>query len=127
MSGSVRSTLSMGTRPDFSEREQKFGTSLKSDFEQMSVEDLWHIRDELTQILSKKLNEEKGRLEKRLSELSGDPIVNRPKDARRPYPEVQQKYRDPANPTRTWSGRGRQPGWVIAHLESGKKLEELLI
>lgn len=27
----------------------------------------------------------------------------------------------------TWSGRGRQPGWVKAHLEAGGKLEDLLI
>lgn len=28
---------------------------------------------------------------------------------------------------RTWSGRGRQPGWVKEHLEVGGKLEDLLI
>lgn len=27
----------------------------------------------------------------------------------------------------TWSGRGRQPGWVKAHLGAGGKLEDLLI
>lgn len=28
---------------------------------------------------------------------------------------------------RTWSGRGRQPGWIKEHLEAGGNLEELLM
>lgn len=28
---------------------------------------------------------------------------------------------------RTWSGRGRQPGWIKEHLEVGGKLKDLLI
>ena len=34
------------------------------------------------------------------------------------------KYRDPDDPTQQWSGRGRQPAWVKAWIESGKSLEE---
>ena len=37
------------------------------------------------------------------------------------------KYRNPANPDQTWSGRGRQPGWVKDHLAAGKDLEKLRI
>jgi DNA-binding protein H-NS len=37
------------------------------------------------------------------------------------------KYRNPANPSQTWTGRGRKPGWVTAHLAAGKRLEELAI
>ena len=29
------------------------------------------------------------------------------------------KYRNPANPTQTWSGRGRQPGWYKEAVEGG--------
>ena len=37
------------------------------------------------------------------------------------------KYRDPSEPTNTWSGRGRQPGWVKDLLASGKSLDDYLI
>ncbi|MBF0185403.1 MAG: H-NS histone family protein [Magnetococcales bacterium] len=35
------------------------------------------------------------------------------------------KYRDPADASRTWTGKGRKPFWVIAHLDAGGQLEEL--
>lgn len=34
------------------------------------------------------------------------------------------KYRNPADPTQQWSGRGRQPAWVKAWIASGKNIEE---
>lgn len=37
------------------------------------------------------------------------------------------KYRNPANPDQTWSGRGRRPEWVKGHLAAGKDLEKLRI
>ncbi|NHX27966.1 H-NS histone family protein, partial [Escherichia coli] len=37
------------------------------------------------------------------------------------------KYRNPENPDQTWSGRGRKPLWVVAHLDSGKAMEDLEI
>jgi DNA-binding protein H-NS/nucleoside phosphorylase len=37
------------------------------------------------------------------------------------------KYANPENPSQTWTGRGRQPGWVRELLASGKRLEDLEI
>lgn len=37
------------------------------------------------------------------------------------------KYRNPGDPTQTWSGRGRKPAWVAEYLEQGGKLQELRI
>ncbi|MBF0585283.1 MAG: H-NS histone family protein [Magnetococcales bacterium] len=37
------------------------------------------------------------------------------------------KYQNPADAKRTWSGKGRRPDWVLAHLEAGGQLEELKI
>lgn len=37
------------------------------------------------------------------------------------------KYRHPANPALTWSGRGKRPAWVNEALASGKSLEDLAI
>ncbi|MFP4274645.1 MAG: H-NS family nucleoid-associated regulatory protein [Paracoccaceae bacterium] len=37
------------------------------------------------------------------------------------------KYRNPENPSETWTGRGRQPNWYKDAIESGKSPEDLLI
>ena len=41
--------------------------------------------------------------------------------------KVAPKYRNPANPKETWTGRGRQPRWMAAQVKAGKKPEEFLI
>ena len=35
------------------------------------------------------------------------------------------KYRDPENSALAWSGRGRQPKWVVDRLAKGKTLDDL--
>lgn len=37
------------------------------------------------------------------------------------------KYANPADPSQTWSGRGRHPRWVAAALDEGKTMEDLAI
>ena len=37
------------------------------------------------------------------------------------------KYRNPADASETWSGRGRQPAWYIAAIAKGKKPESMAI
>lgn len=40
---------------------------------------------------------------------------------------VAPKYRDPANPSATWSGRGRRPHWFNEGMAAGKSPEDFLI
>ncbi len=49
------------------------------------------------------------------------------KKAVRKLGKVAPKYRNPANPKETWTGRGKQPRWLAAHTTKGKKLEDFLI
>jgi DNA-binding protein H-NS len=41
--------------------------------------------------------------------------------------KVAPKYRNPADSSETWSGRGRTPRWLSALLAKGKKIEQFLI
>ncbi len=41
--------------------------------------------------------------------------------------KVPPKYRNPANRNETWTGRGKQPRWLAAQVEKGKKVEDFLI
>lgn len=37
------------------------------------------------------------------------------------------KYRNPDDPTKTWTGRGRQPAWIKEGLAAGKSLDDFMI
>ena len=41
--------------------------------------------------------------------------------------KVAPKYRNPANPSETWAGRGQQPKWLAAETGKGRALEDFLI
>lgn len=56
-----------------------------------------------------------------LNELTGKPKGTAKAPASAP------KYRHPENASMTWSGRGRQPGWIKEGLASGKSLEDFAI
>ena len=95
------------------------------DFAIMTADELWSLRENVNEILSAKLNAERQKLERRLARLHGtmEPLQK----ARRVYPKVLPKYRNPERPSETWSGRGKQPRWVGAQLSSGVKVDDLLI
>jgi len=40
---------------------------------------------------------------------------------------VPAKYANPANPTETWTGRGRRPRWLAAQLKAGGRIDKFLI
>src|ERR1700684_1174228 len=92
------------------------------DFVMMSADELWALHEKIGAILSTKLDAEKHELERRLAQLSGHSGKQR-----RPYPKVLPNYQNPERPFETWSGRGKQPRWVAAHLRTGKKVADLLV
>jgi len=42
-------------------------------------------------------------------------------------PKSPPKYRNPKDPEKTWTGKGRKPGWIVEALDKGKKLEDFVI
>src|SRR5262249_52486812 len=106
------------------------------DLEALSVNDLWSLHEQISEILSVRIAAEKRELEKRLA------VLNRGRDAiqgndssqsynangrrRRKYPRVFPKYRDPQT-SETWSGRGKTPRWLVAAIKKGRKIEDFEI
>lgn len=41
--------------------------------------------------------------------------------------KAEPKYRNPANPDETWTGRGRKPKWILAALAAGSELDDFRI
>jgi DNA-binding protein H-NS len=97
------------------------------DLSNKSVDELWVLHEQVAHILSLKILEEKVQLEKKLSKLSlGTAGLSR-KRARRPYPAVLPKFRNPLQPAETWAGRGKQPRWLRAQLKRGRQLDDFRI
>ncbi len=105
---------------------------MRRPLEEMEFDELLLLHEEITKILSEKITAEKRELEKRLAKLNQAHTMGKARRAssdrgpRRKYAKVLPKYRNPAS-TETWSGRGKQPRWLIAALEAGHKIEEFEI
>jgi len=110
----------------------------KIDFEAMSFEDLWSLHEQISQILAVRITSEKRELERRLAVLNRSRGVIETADgesarsakandeSRRKYPRVLPKYRNPQT-SETWSGRGKQPRWLVAAIKTGRTIEEFEI
>jgi DNA-binding protein H-NS len=106
----------------------------KIDLDVMSVDEMWRLHEKIGQVLSVRLTSEKRELEKRLAQLRRENEMHAaPTEAsglsreRRKYPRVYPKYRNPNEPSETWSGRGKQPRWLVAALKTGHRIEEFMI
>jgi DNA-binding protein H-NS len=109
----------------------------KIELESMSIDDLWSLHEKISGILSARITSEKRELEKRLAVLNrGRDVIeggdasqpyNSNGKARRKYPRVFPKYRNPQTPSETWSGRGKQPRWLAAALKTGHTIDEFVI
>jgi DNA-binding protein H-NS len=92
----------------------------------MSTDELWNLHEQVALTLADKIAAKKAKLDERLRKIGHVGNVVR-LEQRRPYPKVFPKYQNPQNPAETWSGRGKQPRWLVAQLRSGKKLDNFLI
>ena len=101
-----------------------------TDLESMSVDELWSLRALLIAVLTGKMSAEKAKIDRQLRQLGLGAAPNNSKKiphARRAYPQVFPKYSNPAKPSETWAGRGKQPRWLTAQLKAGKKLDDFRI
>ena len=106
----------------------------KIDLDAMSVDEMWRLHEKIGQVLSVRLTSEKRELEKRLAQLRRENEMHAASTEaagvsreRRKYPRVYPKYRNPNDPSETWSGRGKQPRWLVAALKTGHRIEEFMI
>ena len=107
----------------------------KSDLMRLPTDELWKFYETVTETLANRILAEKQELDAKLSLLQQHGLL-KPTDAlrkssapheKRKYPKVLQKYRNPHDPTQTWSGRGKQPLWVAKLVKSGTDLEKAMI
>lgn len=110
-----------GGQPIEVHRGGAHGTAMTTDLEGSTIDQLFALREEVIEVLTEKLVCKKMELEERLR------LLHSPETTRRSYPPVKAKFRNPDQPSETWSGRGRLPRWLDAQLRSGKRLDQFRI
>jgi DNA-binding protein H-NS len=95
----------------------------------MSITKLRDLREKVDAAITEKVTARRHELESELSKLGHVDGRAGAKATRRggPRGRVAPKYRNPADSSQTWAGRGLQPRWLKAAIKSGKKLESFLI
>lgn len=121
----------------------------KPDFSAYSLPELREMATELTQVIGEKEKSEKVALAADIETLAKErgfsltdilPLFPNLAPSIAPEPQkkpaakadrsggtVPPKYRNPANSAETWSGRGRKPAWMQAHLDAGGTPDQLAI
>jgi DNA-binding protein H-NS len=99
---------------------------LEMQLKSMSLPSLVGLREKVEAALQARIGGARSELESRLKELSD--FGGAQSTVRRgPRGRVPPKYRNPDNPSETWTGRGRAPRWLAAELKRGSRLEDFLI
>ena len=106
----------------------------KTDLEKLSLDELKQLQNDVAIAIyeyeERRKEEAKAAIEAKAKELgfSLDELLSDKKvKAKAKSAKVAPKYADPADPSVTWSGRGRKPKWVEAYLAEGKSLDDLKI
>lgn len=106
---------------------------LEKSLDKMSLADLKAAAPMVDQKIAERENAEKDAVKAELAELAkskgfdmSDLFGDAPK-AKKERKPVAPKYRNPAESSQTWTGRGRRPKWLEEALSSGGTLEDFLI
>ncbi|HBC3654898.1 TPA: H-NS histone family protein [Acinetobacter baumannii] len=108
---------------------------MKPDISELSVEELKRLQEEAEALIASKkdqaiedaynqiieIAENVGFSVEQLLEFGAQ---KRKKTTRK---SVERRYRNKNNAEETWTGRGKQPRWLVAEIEKGAKLEDFLI
>ena len=100
--------------------------------DRLSYAELLELQARIEATLEEKRVEEKKKVRQKVAALAAEAgftlkeVVGESSKDRR-HGKVAIKYRNPKDPSQTWTGRGRKPLWLAAELADGKSLEKFAI
>ncbi len=101
--------------------------------DKLTYQQLLDLEAKIADAIVARRNEEKAEVKRKMAELAAksgfdvEELMGSSKGRRGKRGKVAPKYRHPQDASLTWTGRGRQPLWLVAELKKGKKLESFLI
>jgi DNA-binding protein H-NS len=100
--------------------------------DKLSYAELQELQSRVEAALAEKRAAEKKKVREKAAALAAqagftlkEVVAETGKDRRRG--KVAIKYRNPKDPSQSWTGRGRKPLWLAAELAAGKKLEKFAV
>jgi len=103
------------------------------DIASLSIAELQELTKKIEQRLKQLHRAERTRILSQMEELAAGAGMN-PEEVAAHFTNAKKakkagtpKYRNPADPTQTWTGRGRKPRWLETLVKKGKKLEDFAI
>ena len=100
--------------------------------DKLSVVEFKELQQDVAQVLVQRQAQERAQAREEMLALAAnrgfslDELMGKTK-GRKSGGTVAIKYRNPDNPSDTWTGRGRQPKWLAPLIKKGAKLEKFLI
>jgi DNA-binding protein H-NS len=95
--------------------------------EKASYKELAEARDAIEAALAKRKDEERSEVKRKIAALAGESgfeiteLFGGKRGGRKAASGA--KYRNPKDPSQTWTGRGRKPNWLVEAVSQGAKLE----
>jgi DNA-binding protein H-NS len=82
-----------------------------TDYAMFTITDLLNERDLIQREIAERADDELKALDARRAQLLAI-VGNEPAPEKKPRVNGVPKYRNPANPAQTWTGRGKTPAWI---------------
>jgi DNA-binding protein H-NS len=106
---------------------KKVATMRDGQLAKMSLKELTTLQTRVAQAIAEKRIEERSEVRAKMEELaraSGFSVAELFGSKGGKRGKVAPKYRNPKDPSQTWTGRGRRPTWMV---EAGGNIERFLI
>lgn len=101
------------------------------DLSNMSLGDLRNLQDKIKQEMKKREQQEVAKAREQILAIAqsvGVPLKDlMTASTRGKGGTVAVRFRNPQNTAEQWTGRGRQPKWVKAWVDSGKSIDQLRV
>lgn len=104
------------------------------DISKLNLSELKTLLEMIPVEIKRREKEEKTRIRKELEALAAkcgytldELLGDTAEKSRKPGKVVAVKYRHPTDHSLAWTGRGRQPKWVVEYLASGGTFEQLAV
>lgn len=103
------------------------------DVQNLSADELKKLMNDAEQALRDRSKKRVMELRREAEELAAElnttvaDVFGVEKTSKQAGKKLPPKFINPANPSQTWSGRGKRPNWLVDELNKGKKLEDFQI
>jgi DNA-binding protein H-NS len=104
----------------------------KVNLEKFSHKDLLELQRDVATAINRRRSEEMTELKRKMAEMANasgfdfNELMGGKRTSKKGSPAIV-KFRNPKDPSQTWTGRGRKPTWMVEALKKGQKMETFAI